>query len=279
MSARDIDLDNVLAIDDATPRQRYLNPHNAWLITSLETRIWVEGLTSLRFIIPYTPLACDAPVIPWNGEWCRLDLVLDRPHHRAGKLYYRIRAVRPALSSCRLSVADVLAQHPQAMCLGESDEAGKRCRFNGVYEPQTDSVLYCIQCERWFHEHCMVILGPLAGLREEERDVLPESLLNTEDANEHIARWERLLSIPIQRRYPHVFGPPFATYERILVAAHRRPNLVSPNIDNFIRKQAKSDGHRLSDEDLNVIVQDMRALEKIDPASRLVFRCPFNHVV
>lgn len=106
----------------------------------------------------------------------------------------------------------------------------------------SDNVIYCDECDIWYHRECLVVVGPLAGLREEDFDSLPNYLRELADAdtNEQIARWGRILAIPIQRRYPGFFGIRFVTYESVLLAARSRWNRLPKDINRFLRGQAEA---------------------------------------
>ena len=99
------------------------------------------------------------------------------------------------------------------------------------------------------------------------------------DSNELLVRWSRLRSIPIQRRYPGILGPGFATYESLLLAIRHRPAKVPRDIDQFIRQQIVSSTRSTLEADLNKMIEELARLENAPPESRLVYRCPRRHVM
>ena len=150
-----------------------------------------------------------------------------------------------------------------------------------MYHPHRDTVIFCDECNVWYHRDCLFVLGPLAGLRIEDPEALPNYLQELQDAdsNEEIARWGRLLAIPIQRRYPGFLGDGFVTYESILLAIRGRWRRLPRNIDDFLRTQAEHATYDTVQEHLDVMKHDLDALEYMDPAARLVYRCPRKHML
>lgn len=93
ISGEDIQIDNVLPVDDETPRQLYLDNPSQWFLTSTEARIPVTALRFRQPIRAFTPTTCDAPIISPETEWARDDIVLERVHRRNDDLFYRMHAV------------------------------------------------------------------------------------------------------------------------------------------------------------------------------------------
>ena len=161
------------------------------------------------------------------------------------------------------------------MCTENGSVATTPCRFHGEYDPIIHVVLYCEHCMRWYHRACIGIVGPLAGLQDEDPEILPAHLVFDEDADEVSARWQRLRAVPIQRGYPEQLGPGFTTFESILLAARQHGPDAPDDIDAFTRSQIAKE----SDEYIAKVIADLAKLENAAPETRIVYRCPNNHIL
>ena len=66
----------------------------AWVLTPIQTYVWVDDLHAGCHLRAFDPRHCDAPAIRTCIPWCRLDLRVDRPHYRGTKLFYQVYEVQ-----------------------------------------------------------------------------------------------------------------------------------------------------------------------------------------
>ena len=134
-------------------------------------------------------------------------------------------------------------------------------------------VHFCTQCQRWYHEPCIAVIGPLSDVRPPAHR-LPAHLTAHRRVD---AAWAGILAIPISRRYLGFNEGQFSTFEGLLVEARNWGDRVPADIPAWIRAVLAKATYSVPPDRIDETIDRIQRLAATPLQDRLVFKCPHNH--
>lgn len=243
--------------------------------THESTRVLVSDLLAVEDIATIEVDGHTAEPVVQNQRWLRSDinLQLDRRTHNGVLKWSVDLSVSSSLCMFRLAPTSI----PQAMQLiCHSD-----CVLLGFYDAESHVVLFCVDCDKWYHRRCLTSPGPLDTVIRAMPDDLPPHLnfIPEDPQSDDERMWAALLGLPIQRCWPNLVPYTPLSFEDLQVRA--REYDTEEGVPAQVRKWIKATFDETmvwhTDDQRREAWNLLRRAMRLPPSERMVWKCPSGH--